>query len=91
MPDRRSRDSRSAAEAYAPSPEGSSILYGLISTVVVGMTFWVVGSFYGFNWLSQPVLFVASGVAGFVGGVALRKLRKRRHNEAYDHEYEKRD
>lgn len=91
MSDKRSRDSRSAAELYAPAPEGSSILYGLISIVIVGMAFWIVGLFYGLNFLSQPVLVIGAGVAAFIGGVLLRKLRKRRHNDAYDHEYEKRD
>ena len=87
---KRSKESRNAAELYAPQPEGSSILYGLIAIVVLAIAFWIVGLFYGLNFLSYPVLLIGAGAVAFIGGVLLRKLRKRRHNDAYRHEYGKR-
>lgn len=88
--DKRSNDSRSAAELYAPMPVGSSILYGLIAVVILGMVLWSVGLFYGLNFLAHPALLIGTGAAAFVCGVLLRKLRKSRHNDAYRHEYQKR-
>jgi hypothetical protein len=83
-------DSRIAAEKYAPTPQGSSLLYGLIAVVMLGMTFWSLGRFYSFSFLEHPAFLVGVGAVAFCGGFILRRIRKQRHDAAYLKEYKRR-
>lgn len=90
MPEeKRKAEARDAANEYAPQPEGSSITYGLIAVVLLALALWVVGRFYGLNFLLHPISVGAAVVIVFIGGIALRKTRKRRHNAAFRSEYER--
>lgn len=59
--------SRNPAEKYAPTPQGSSLLYGLIAVVLLGASLWIIGRFYGFSFLDHPTFPVTGSIAAFCG------------------------
>lgn len=90
MTKQRRTDSRIAAEKYAPTPQGSSLLYGVIAVVMLGMTLWILGRFYSFSFLEHPAFLVSVGAVAFFGGFILKRVRKQRHHAAYVNECTKR-
>jgi hypothetical protein len=90
MSKQRRTDARSAAEKYAPAPQGSSLLYGLIAIVLLVMSVWIISRFYGFSFLEHPIFLVAGGGIAFCGGFILRRVRRHRHDAAYVKEFNKR-
>lgn len=90
MTKQRLADSRTAAEEYAPTPQGSSLLYGVIAVVLLAMTLWILGRFYNFSFLEHPAFLVSVGAVAFCGGFILRRVRKQRHDAAYVNECKKR-
>lgn len=90
MPSELRRDARAAANKYAPRPESSYTMYGVVAVLSVVMTAWIISLFYDISLLSHPVpLCIGFGVT-FLGGLALRRLRGRRHRAAFDAEYKDR-
>ena len=71
-----------AASSYAPKPNGSIVVYGLIASVLFGVAIVLLGGFYGFDVTSYPVLGALGLAAAFALGVWFRIGRKRRHKEA---------
>lgn len=90
MSKQRRTDSRNAAEKYAPTPQGSSLLYGLIAVVLLGASLWIIGRFYGFSFPDHPTFLVTGSVVAFCGGFILRRVRRHRHDVAYVKEFNKR-
>lgn len=92
MPDKhRKTRARLAAEEYAPRPEGSSLTYGLIGVALLGLALIAFEMFYNANIFAYPVLIVLALAAVFLGGIVLRKRRKRLHVAAYKDEYTRQD
>jgi hypothetical protein len=69
MTKQRRTDSRIAAEKCAPTPKGSSLFYGVIAVVKLGMTLWILGCFYGFSFLEHPAFLVSVVAVAFCGGL----------------------
>ena len=90
MTKQRHTDSRIAAEKYAPTPQGSSLLYGVIAVVLLGMMLSILGLFYSFSFLEHPAFLVSVGAVAFCGGLILRRVRRHRHDAAYVNELNKR-
>jgi protein-S-isoprenylcysteine O-methyltransferase Ste14 len=80
-----------AANKYAPRPEGSSITYGLIAVVLAVLALIIFGMFYGLDVLAHPILLGLGSCVIFALGVLLRRRRRRRHGQAFDHEFSKHD
>jgi hypothetical protein len=78
-----------AATKYAPKPQGSSLLYGLIAVAVLAIAMTAAGRFYAIDFLSFPVSVAIGGAAAFVFGVLLRGRRARAHRAAVDDEYDR--
>lgn len=88
MPDieRRSR-ATDKAETYAPRPQGSWLTYGAIAVVVLALLLWALDQFYSLDLLDYPITIGTSFAGVFVGGVILRRSRKRQHSTAVEVEY----
>lgn len=80
---------REAAEAYAPKPVGSSIMYGLIAVVSVGLALISFEMFYNANIFAYPLIIVLLLSVTFLLGIMLRKRRKRVHAAALQAEMDK--
>lgn len=87
----RKSKARAAADLYAPKPEGSSLTYGLIAVVLVGLAMISFAMFYDANILAYPVVIMVGLAAALIGGVILRKRRKRNHAAAFAAEFERQD
>lgn len=79
----------SAAAAYAPKPQASALLYGVIAVAILGIVLTVIGRFYSVNFMSFPISIAIGGTAAFVFGVFLRRKRARAHLAAVDDELER--
>lgn len=82
--DRKAR-ARAAAEQSAPRPVGSSLTYGFIGAVLAGLAMAIFATFYQASLTAIPVAILLA--VGFVAGVVLRKVRRRRHVCAYKRAY----
>lgn len=77
-----------AANKYARRPEGSGLTYGFVAATMMLMTIIIFGMFYGLSPLEHPVVVGMMMALAFVGGVFLRKRRRRIHNKAFNHEFD---
>lgn len=84
---KRQAEAREAANGYAPKPNGSSILYGLIAVTLMGMAIIIVSIFYQADMGAFPISIGIVLALAFVGGVVLRRRRRRQHSVAYAEEY----
>lgn len=76
-----------AAAQYAPKPQASSLLYGLIAVAILAIGLMAIGEFYSVDVLSFPLSLAVGGAAAFVVGVLLRRKRARAHRAAVDDEF----
>ena len=83
----RKSKARAAAHEYAPKPEGSSIIYGVIGDALVGVGLLAFNIFYATDVFTHPVFVALVLAMAFTGGVVLRKRRTTRHADAYEAEY----
>jgi hypothetical protein len=74
---------RLAAAGYAPAPEASALIYGLIGMALWSVGMWGAGQFYDMPLIPHLSLVVAGSLIAFPVGIWLRKTRKRRHVAAY--------
>lgn len=70
---------RLAAAGYAPAPEASALIYGLIGMALFSVGMWGAGRFYDMLLIPHLSLVVAGSPIAFPVGIWLRKTRKRRH------------
>jgi len=90
MPDEHRRTkARDAANEYAPKPDGSSLTYGFVGVSLAGLAMIFFDMFYDANIIAHPVIIAVLLAAVFLGGVILRKRRKRLHVAAFKDEYER--
>ena len=90
MPEIERREkARDAAIVYAPVPESSSLMYGIVAVVLLGVFLWFIGQFYGLDLVGHPISVSVGLVLIFIGEVLLRRRRKHQHNRAFDTEYER--
>lgn len=91
MPNRlRTAYANAAAARYAPRPNGSLILYGLISATLLFLGAIVAGAFYSVDVMAYPCYLVGALAAAFIFGAGLRMWRQRAHSAAVDVEFAKR-
>jgi hypothetical protein len=74
---------RLAAAGYAPAPEASALMYGIIGTALFSVGMWGAGRFYDLPLIPHVSLVVAGSMIAFAVGIWLRKRRKRSHVDAY--------
>ena len=81
-------NARAAAQSYAPTPNGSTITYGVIAAALALVGAIIVGAFYRVDVFDGlwPIGLVT--LAAFAGGVALRIWRRSAHERAFSAEYE---
>ena len=84
----RKERARLRAEAYAPRPTDSSLLYGIVSASAVLLAMLAFGAFYEINLWSQPLITVALVALAFATGIVLRRLKMGRHRSAHRVEYD---
>lgn len=73
---------RLAAAGYAPAPEASALIYGLIGMALFSVGMWGAGLFYDLPLMPHLSVVVAGSLIAFPVGIWLRKTRKRRHVDA---------
>ena len=78
---------RLAAAGYAPEPEASALMYGVIGMALFSVGMWGAGRFYDLSLIHHLSLVVAGSLITFPIGIWLRKKRKRRHVAAYQAEF----
>jgi O-antigen/teichoic acid export membrane protein len=81
--------SRMRAEKYAPRPQGSWLVYGVVGVVLGCLALVAVGRFYDLSPLAYPMSIAAVLLAVFMGSIVLRSIRSRRHSVAHRREYDK--
>ena len=74
---------RLAAAGYAPAPEASALIYGMIGMALFSVGMWGAGRFYDVPLIPHLSLIVVGSLIAFPVGIWLRKKRKRRHADAY--------
>ena len=77
---------RLAAAGYAPAPEASALIYGMIGMALFSVGMWGAGRFYDLPLIPHLSLIVVGSLIAFPVGIWLQKKRKRRHVEAYQAE-----
>jgi hypothetical protein len=75
--------SRIRAEEYAPRPQGSWLMYGVIGVVLGSLALIAFARFYDVAPLAYPVWIGVALLAVFAGSIALRIFRSRRHAVAH--------
>lgn len=78
-----------AAGVYAPKPQASALLYGVIAVAILGIGLTVIGRFYSVNFLSFPISLAIGGAAAFAFGGLLRRKRAKKHRTAVNDELER--
>jgi hypothetical protein len=84
----RREDARLRAEAYAPAPTDSRLLYGAIAVVLLLLGLIAFGEFYAIDVWRQPLIIVVLAAMAAVAGLMFRMRRARRHRHAHRNEYE---
>lgn len=82
----RAEKARQAAAAYAPAPEASALVYGIVGMTLFGVGIWGAAAFYDVRLLPQWALLVAGSAVAFCLGVWLRRRRRLRYVHAYQAE-----
>lgn len=77
---------RVAAAGYAPAPEASALIYGMIGMALFSVGMWGAGRFYDLPLIPHFSLVVVGSLIAFPVGICLQKKRKRRHVDAYQAE-----
>jgi ABC-type Fe3+ transport system permease subunit len=86
---KRKHASRVRAERYAPQPQSSWLMYGVVGVVLGSLAIWALGRFYSVSPLEYSAWIVVALLAVFAGSIALRTVRSRRHAIAHRREYDK--
>lgn len=81
--------SRRRAETYAPRPQSSLLMYGLVGVLLAGLVLIAFSRFYDVAPLAHPVWIGAVLLVVFAGSIVLRVIRSRRHAAAHRREYDK--
>jgi cytochrome bd-type quinol oxidase subunit 2 len=90
MKDRKRREeAQERAEDYAPRPVSSMLMYGVVGVCLAGLAWAAFSRFYDLEFFAHPVWMAFVFLLVFVGSIALRLLRSRRHASAHRHEYDK--
>lgn len=84
----RKEDARLKAEAYAPAPRDSRLLYGLIAASLLLLGVAAVDGFYATDLWRYPLGVAALAVAAFGLGLVVRRRRMQRHRRAHRQEYD---
>ena len=88
MKDRHRKESaRLRAEAYAPAPTDSRLLYGVIAVALLLMVIAAAGAFYAVDLWRQPLLIAALAAFAFAIGLIVRRFQMRQHRIAHRVEY----
>lgn len=77
---------RLAAAGYAPAPEASALIYGVIGMALVSVGIWGAGRFYDLPPIHLLSLVVVGSLIAFPVGIWLRRKRERCHVDAYQAE-----
>jgi NhaP-type Na+/H+ or K+/H+ antiporter len=92
MKDKQRRsEARERAESYAPRPVSSVLMYGIVGVCLAGIVWVGFSRFYDIDPLAYPLRMAIVFFLVFVGAIALRVLRSRRHASAHRREYDKGD
>jgi len=76
------------AEAYAPRPKDSRLIYVIVAVSMLLVSLAAVGGFYAIDvWGNLPVVMLLAALAS-AAALLLRRTRLNRHNEAHRLEYE---
>lgn len=86
---KRREAARQEAETYAPRPQDTRWMYGIVAAAVALLVIIAIGAFYAIDMWGQPVLVAAILALGFAAGLLIHRLRTRRHDAAHRHEYDK--
>lgn len=86
---RRREAARQEAETYAPRPQDTRWMYGVVATAIALLVIIAIGAFYAIDLWGQPVLVATILALGFAAGLLTHTLRTRRHNAAHRYEYDK--
>lgn len=90
MKDRkRKKEAQERAENYAPRPVSSVLMYGIVGASLAGLIWIAFSRFYDIDPLAYPLWMAIVLALVFVGSMALRLLRSRRHSKAHRREYDK--
>lgn len=79
---------RVRAEAYAPAPTDSRLLYGAIAVILLLLGLIAFGEFYAIDVWRQPLIIVVLAAMAAVAGLMFRMRQARRHQHAHRNEYE---
>jgi len=80
---------RRVAEEYAPRPISSYLMYGIVGACLAGLGLYAFAVFYDVDLIDYPAWIALALLLAFIGSIALRMVRSRRHAAAHRHEYDK--
>ena len=85
---KRRDEAEKAAELYAPKPQSTILIYGLVSICICGLALIAFGRFYSVDVLQYPLAVARVFIAIFVAGMVLHRSRSGRHTRAHRAEYQ---
>lgn len=85
----RRSEARDRAEAYAPRPVSSVLMYGIVGVCLAALAWVGFSRFYDIDPAAHPLWMAIVFLLVFVGAIALRLLRSRRNTSAQRREYDK--
>jgi len=86
---KRRKEAQERAENYAPRPDTSVLMYGVVGVCLAGVAWAAFTRFYDLEFFAYPVWMAVVFLLVFAGSIALRMLRSRRHASAHRREYDK--
>ena len=81
--ERQERDARKAASRYAPEPEASMMMYGIVGVSLFAVGAWGLSRFYAIPLLPHVIVLGICGILSFAFAMWLRRHRARRHDKAF--------
>jgi hypothetical protein len=83
----RKEAARVLAEAYAPAPTDSRLIYGLVAASLVMLGAAAAGAFYSVDLLPHLGAILGLSLVAFAAGLIFRRMQMSRHRKAHRSEY----
>lgn len=82
---------KAVAEVYAPRPQSSAVIYGVVATSLASVALVLFCRFYDLDAVAYPLWIGGAGVLIFLASMILQLHLVRRHRTAHRVEYDKLD
>lgn len=86
---RQKERARTLAEIYAPRPQSSAMMYGIVATSLASVALVIFSRFYGLDAFAHLRWIIVAAVMIFFTSMVMQLHMARRHATAHQSEYDK--